>query len=442
MELYFCLNIILCLITSILLIYNLYRKRFLLIKPSIILLIFYHVQIQISGSLLSMETYNYLPKPYEFMILLHGFPLIGLIGSLLFSLKKAEHTYNRVINVEIKFNISIVGSLLLIITTILIIYLRYIPFNQTGLYAILFQPEKSAIARENSLKLLDSVFVRYAFTFLKNVFAPLLFTYLLFWGYKHFKNKSLIKVSLITILLSYISFAVLLPGARSTLAFLILGFFYAFYLKKGAPIKLKYFATSFLIVVSVPVILSILREGKNLTLSLFFKYLSTGIFNRIFVVPFDTGLWHAHYAQIHGFIGISGIPKLATLYGVDSINVPMLIYQLYSPYAHVIDSGFANTSYVFSYYSFFGLSSLILSLIALWILDIVIIVYNMISDRLLIPTISAMFIAIISLVSIDYTTALLTGGILIIPVVALFLDNLGRINFTPRLGVKKLKQIG
>ena len=43
----------------------------------------------------------------------------------------------------------------------LIIYLSYIPFSKTGLYAIFYDPANSTIAREKSLKLLDSQTIKF-----------------------------------------------------------------------------------------------------------------------------------------------------------------------------------------------------------------------------------------------------------------------------------------
>jgi hypothetical protein len=137
----------------------------------------------------------------------------------------------------------------------------------------------------------------------------------------------------------------------------------------------------------------------------------------------ETGLWHAHYAQTAGHVGIRAIPKLAALVGATPVDMSNLIGRLYAvnPLATVS----ANTSYVFSYYGYFGILSFPFSLLGLWLLDGALWVYGKMPDDLLVGVIATVGSGSLALVSTDYTIALISHGLLAALVVALALARIG-----------------
>jgi hypothetical protein len=397
-------------------------------------ILFFHLTIQWAGIIDSGYIWYYLPNPWVFAFLLHGFPIVGLCISFVTWRKNTKIIFKRLLCYGLYFKkrdklIRILGFCVVLIT---LLYLLYIPFYETGLWAIFTKLENAAQARENSLKLLDNIFLKYGYSSVMKVFAPLL-SVLLFNRLRHSMKKKLpIKIARDIVFLLGLLVAVSLTGARSPAACIILVICLSFLLKKGLPINPLYIILTFLLVLTLPTFLTLLREGKELSISLFWQYLSTGILGRVFHAPMLTGLWHVHYAQHKGFIGISGIPKLAVLFGIKPINVANLIGINYTNIK--IASVSANTCYLFSYYSYFGWLSFPLSLLGLWLLDYSILIYKQLSDNILLPCVASVSLSSMSFVSSNYTTVLLTHGFGVILISSLVLDKW--CNIKPSFGNK------
>jgi len=419
MQWYIIISYLLLISTTLSLSLSIIYFRHMLIKPSTLVLGFYHIQIQWSGTLQSELIYTNLPNPYEFLIVLHGFPLLGLFLSLMLFRKQSLCVFNSIKSSQTITSNRAILALAAISLLIILYYLSVVPLKSSGLYAILFNPSLAIQSREDSLTLLDNVYLKYGYTFLRSVFAPMLSVLVFHKCFEFYKNKRYVKSAAFLLFLFLTILSVMLPGDRASAANIILAIIFSLFLKKGMPLKPHIIIGSGIFVLLIPVILSILREGRVINFNLIVDYLSTGIFRRVFSVPLETGLWHAHYAQTNGFFGIEGIPKLASLYGKEPISISNLIYQLYT--SAPIPSGTANTSYVFSYYSMFGVSSILLSVIGLCLLDIVLLLYRRLPVIILAPVLSVSIIPAMRFVSSDYTTTLLTGGYLLIPCTALAL---------------------
>ena len=234
------------------------------------------------------------------------------------------------------------------------------------------------------------------------------------------KKKLLIKVIFYIVLLLGLLLVVSFTGARSPAAYIILILCFSFLLRKGLPINPFYTIFAFLIVLSLPTVLTLLREGREVNALLFWNYLSSAMLQRLLYVPMLTGLLHVHYAQTQGFLGIAGIPKLAVLLGIEPINMPNLIGLKYLN--STIASVSANTCYLFSYYSYFGWLSFPISILSLWLLDYSIWIYNKLSDNILLACVAAVSMSSMSFISSEYTTVLLTHGFGVILVLSLVLD--------------------
>jgi hypothetical protein len=371
---------------------------------------------------------NYLPEPVPFAFLVHGFPLIGLFLSTFMLRKDTRIVWNRITDESYEIPGTIKTPLYLLLAYaifVVIWYFSYIPIWKTGLFAIFFDPGNSAQAREDSLKLLSNIPLRYALSFLNSTFALLITSIVYLLIVQNIKHRQIPMLFLYGVMLVIILVIVSLSGARSPAATIILLLITLYFLRKGIPLKLSHVLISVIAVLSLPVLLSIFREGQDFNIINFFNYLSGGIFQRVFVIPMLTGLHHAHYAQTAGFFGIAAIPKIAYIFGIPPVYPSNIIYLMYSSWT--LQSGLANTCYVFSYYSYFGLISFIFSLIALWLLDISILVCRKLSNKFLLPCTASVLIASISFVSINYTTVLLTQGFGLILVVSLMLDKVTRI---------------
>lgn len=428
MSLYVFFNWLFCIITAVLLIVIFLRYRFLFIKPSFMFLTFFHIQIQWAATIQSAYIENFLMYPYSFFILAQIFPLLGLVVSFFVLHKKTKQVYSRIYGLDIfSFRLKEKNLLILflMILIIVIFYFLKVPLSHTGLYAIFLDPLNSAFARESSLKLLDSWILRYSFSFLKSVLAPLLSILITIYFFQNLKKINILKSLISIFVFFFILIAVSIPGARMPFAMLILAVFLAFYFKKGMPVRPVYIIFVFVLILIFPILMTIFREGKEFNLSLIGVYLKGGIFKRVFVVPMQTGLWHVHYAQEMGFLGVTGIQKLAMLFGVEPMNISNIIYWKYTTYS--VYSGLSNTCFAFLYYSCFGLVSIIFSFLGLWALDFSILVFAKIKDRaILLAVIASIASSAFYFVSTSYTIALITNGFVILLIVSLILDKFSK----------------
>jgi hypothetical protein len=152
-------------------------RRHLFVKPSVMILACYHILAQWPLVLLSPFTETFLPAPWIFSGLVHGFVLLGLMISYFIFDQSARSIWDslRVTSAQTAFLPR--WQLVTLFCAILIlasVYLAFVPIEETGLYALFIDPQHAIFARESSLKLLDNWIPKYALTLLGNVIAPLL----------------------------------------------------------------------------------------------------------------------------------------------------------------------------------------------------------------------------------------------------------------------------
>jgi hypothetical protein len=425
-------NWVLCSTTFILLAVSILRQRFLLIKPSILVIVFFHFMVQWSSTVQAGYIESYLPNPWAFMLLVHGFPLIGFCVTFFTWRRQAFHIWRRVTKLGDPSPKVIQRVMLILggcIVVFLAYYLRTVPFSSTGLHAILFNPTESTLAREESLKLIDNPIVQYGYGLTSSAAAPLLAVILTISLLKKVKHWRLTGALLNATAILGLLFVVSLTGARIYAAVVLLAVVFALWLKNGLPIRPVPLALAGVVVLIIPVLLSLLRQGAELNASSFLYYLTTGgMGRRVFVVPTMVGMWYVDYTQTQGFVGVAGIPKLASLLGVEPVIIQNIIGLKYM--GTRIESVHATVGYVFAYFAYFGPLSLALSLIGLWLLDLMLLGYRRLGDSLLLPCVAAVSVSCSRFVGSDYTTVLITHGFLISFVVALVVDRASRVVIT------------
>ena len=77
---------------------SVWRDRSLLLKPSIMAILFFHVMCQWGTALQAGRIESALPQPWVFVLLSHGFPMIGLAVSLLIGRRSARVIWERIID--------------------------------------------------------------------------------------------------------------------------------------------------------------------------------------------------------------------------------------------------------------------------------------------------------------------------------------------------------
>jgi hypothetical protein len=166
--------------------------------------------------------------------------------------------------------------------------------------------------------------------------------------------------------------------------------------------------TALAVVILPAVVLTLVREGKTVDSELLQEYFVEFVAHRILTAPVEVGLWYMHHAQSVGPMGIGAIPKLAAILGVPPINAPNEIGLYY--FETKLASVNANAGFLFSYYGYFGILSLWLSVCLLWLLDLALLVLRRVGDDLILPTTATMAVNALAFVQSDFTVALVTHG--------------------------------
>jgi len=157
------------------LIYIYFRHRYAFTKPSIMIVGCYHILYQWPIVFLSAFLENFLPSPWHLALLVHGFILLGIAISFVGFNQPATTIWESLPKQQLNAFVprQILSAVFAIALMLSAIYLYYVPFTRTGLYALLYNPTYAAEAREFSLKLLDNPIPKYALTLLSNTIAPL-----------------------------------------------------------------------------------------------------------------------------------------------------------------------------------------------------------------------------------------------------------------------------
>lgn len=422
--LYISLNLILTVVSTMWIAKIFFKQRYLFIKPSIMLLSYTHVFFQWPLCFLSAYYFKTLKDPYTPAFLINGYVLIGLLISANTLQDKAKGIWDRISTPTTELHSKSMDSLIAILTIVIIlvsiIYLCYVPFKETGLYAILNTSKTSnlqltpSLARERSLKLLDSTTLRYLYTLCRTSIVPFLFSLItirLFTmkGAQKFRYLVLELLALFS-MITFVSF----PGDRYALVMLILLAGSSLFWQKKLNVKFKTIAALMGCALLPAVFLSILREGRSiLDISILLNY-SQLILNRAFLVPLEVGMWYVDYAQNTGCIGIAAFPKIAYFLKIEPLNVPNMIGLKYCPAMYhpdaILPTVSAGAGYLLTYYGYLGIFSFPLSLFGLWFLDIALVVYSRLNNSCLIPIVASISVATLAFISSDYTVVLITHG--------------------------------
>jgi len=394
------------------------KKRYLFVKPSIILLAWTHILFQWPAAIFASYYEVTLPDPYTFLLLVHGFVLIGLLISEGTGETEAQEAFARITNGAIGDGFRAAAVLVGYCTVVVAVYLSVVPFSTTGLYVIVTHPQMAALARTESLKELTNPALIYLYSTMVSGAAPLLAIEL-----RHrFTSRNYVSVFICVAGLAALLVASSLPGARGTAVKLLLVVTIAVLLRKGLPFRPVPFVLIVATILAPAVILSLLRENQSISAANFVQYLGKYIFSRAFIMPLQVGAFYVHYAQTYGFIGIAGVPRLAVLLGVTPIDVPDTIGNLYAYSGIQNVRASANGGFLLSYYSYFGILSLPLSLVLLKLLDVTLKLYGRLVPSILLPTVAAISVAELAFISSDFTTVLVTHGFLIILLLAFALN--------------------
>ena len=403
-----------CLTTSGVLAWVVVKRRFLLIKPTIVVLIAFNLRIQWPAALRAEEVLDWLNYPWNFFILAQVFPLVTLLLSLLSFRQSARTVFDAAVSWRReRLRLVPFGAIVLLALAtglILLWYVAVVPLANTGLYAILVDPLRSDQAREDSLTLAGGVGFGYAVNLMMSVFAPLLAVLLvmrLTSRWRPFRPATVVSHLLA---IACILIVVSITGERSRTATICLAISYGLFFSRGAAVNPMLLGGAFFATLTLPTLLSLLREGQVLSIDSFTTYFGW-IVGRGFSTTMTTGLWHVYVAQTFGYFGVQGEPKLAWLLGLEPIDVSNEIALHFLGAS--VQTAAANTCYVFAYFSYYGIWAALPSLIVLLSLDAVLLAYRRMRGAILIACLATASVAIVKVTDTRLTTAMVTHGFLV-----------------------------
>jgi len=388
-----------------------FTRKYYFVKPSIIFIALFNVFLQWPAVYYYNVVENMLSSSrFGFILMFSLSPFSALLVSLLSS-KSARRVYHG-LDCPIKFPPTFKLFLLLCVLLGPIIYFQYVSIYNTGLVSILRGDSyiESSPFREQSLKLLPAL-PRYFHTMSTRVFSFLLIMILI--NEISFSSRMLQKIVDITKISILSLFTVLflaIDGSRApgALVFLCI-FFFIFYKGKinlAGILNLKSISV-ILLIISVPTTLEYMRTDSN-SIS---ETLKTFV-DRIFYIRFEAGILNIKYSEIYGNWGFAAMGNFASILGFNSVNVANFVSNL--EYSGPVQSGLANASFMMTYYAYFGILAVPLSVILILLLDVCLwFVANKIRSNLFVFAVVGYTMAIYALIDADYTTIFITHGLLI-----------------------------
>ena len=287
-------------------------------------------------------------------------------------------------------------------------YFTAVSFSSTGLWAVIFAAEKATVAREESLKLLDSVALKYAFSLGTTVVAM---TTLILLTMRITYRRSLSSAVILIIIIGLLAL-IGITGARMPIAKAILAVAITYSLTARKRSQLLALPVGLAGAISVLVAITLWRSGKGVLDAGI--GMSQGILDRAFVLPFETGLRTVQFAAERGFLDGANIRPYAMISDQRHIALPSEVYHAfyYFPSQGPIESGSANTCFLFDFQAGFGIwQGWLIALISLGMLDFILLAILRVRGWLRPALLSVLMLGILGLASSAFTTALLTGGI-------------------------------
>lgn len=148
------------------------------------------------------------------------FSSVYISPAILFLWAHLTETYpTKVSNIIEPYNkyYSQLALLIFGLTLLVILYLSYIPFDCTALYALINEPELSLLAREFSMKFFTSSIPGYAIGVLVNVVAPIIIVLNFDLAKTFFFKRYYIKLTFLILLTFLVILCVLLTGTKGSL---------------------------------------------------------------------------------------------------------------------------------------------------------------------------------------------------------------------------------
>lgn len=318
---------------------------------------------------------------------------------------------------------------------IMALYLSEVSIWNTGLSALFFESDSNRMymARELSLKLVDNNFVRYSYSWHVAVLAPLQGILVLFTKPQHIASKIARILYLLALLIS-----VSLTGAKFPPGYFFLLISLALFLRKQSVRALLGVFLAGVAILGFGIMIKIKLGGgwDNLSFQLFSSSLCSLAWERIIIIPFETGIQANSYMETFSLPLFSTIRPLAWIAGVDYVNLPNIVARELIVHGDTTMSN--NTCFIYDFQAAFGLYvGWFVAVMCLVTLDFGLFVFERLGSIRLCAFLAAFLGSSYSLLSSAYSVSLVTHGILLSIVLGygfsrLFPDHFIRASILPR----------
>jgi len=351
----------------------------------------------------------FLPTSWHLPLLIHSIIILSLVLNYFYFNKESEDLYLKLTNFnknKVTFNNKFLLCVILVFSSIVLIYLSFVDFFSTGLYGMISLNKDQNIMRENSLKLQPTM-IKYLYSFIKNTLGPFLVSLLIL---KFFTKKRMGGALLILFIIFFSN----LNGEKSFIInYSLILSIYLFLFKKN---NIWLIIILIAIALFLPIIFWVRVDIADICCHIMAKL------NRVFIIPLKVGTWYIHDTQINGFDFKAIIPGslvnlFAKLYYYE--NYIGKKYGYFYAGKKTLDSVHANSSFIFYGYKCLGLISIPISIFLIYLSNYILIIYKKLNDKYIIVLFTCTSVMLLKLISANYYTTFFSGGI--IPIILLCL---------------------
>ena len=304
------------------LLWVLVRRNECIIRPSYIFLAFFWLQVQFASAVNAPYIETQLANPWVYFLLIQLFPVALLLLIFVTFREKALEVSAHIRGWSDRATLpSLVGRaavLLCVVGLVFAGYLTFVPFQRTGLYALLFEPQLADQYRELSMKLANLGWFHYPFTLMEKALAPLAGAYValiiaLLWSRS---RRMLLPVAALGLVLATLPTTIY--GARGPAVMVFVAAIFAFVVARGRR-PTPWLLIGAVVIALVPAVVIMALKSESFAPRVLL-YQAGNILDRAVGRTFCDNVSHVAYVQENGFHGIGAIEKLAPIFGVDAVD--------------------------------------------------------------------------------------------------------------------------
>ena len=387
------------------------RRRDLFLRPSTWVLTLSSIIFLVPGLFFGSEVREM--APYALQAQMYGavLVLLALAASLWSRRLELDETLLPALQAEGAPAGAALRRVGLVLGVLTLWYLARVPLRSSGLYALLFDPDNAALAREEALKLLDARLLQYAYLIGFSALSPLAFALLLTWARELPRRRRWVALGGVT---TGLAFYLLLTGARVGLFNLALvGVFHAL-LRNRLRLDWRWLVAGGGLAVAVPVLLSLVRERGRTEAGLL--EVLEGVGERVLLIPLLIAGWFVEFAQTRGPAGLSTALGLA---GQENWSNLIALEFLERKEAISIESVSTPTAFFFYNFLYFGWLGLVPSLLGLQLFDLPARWALAARPSLRLPLLAVLIYFSVQLVQTGFGAVVLTHGYAVVAGIAL-----------------------